>query len=320
MVCCMRAAPLLYTLMATICCNATAEEPFSCDLPDELITDYQPEQPTPMQAHLADVQAVLAVLTRIASAYDHYEGRGTQSCRLSEADIVERLKGATEELRPICARLRALPPDELRRLCLLADAIAWQADWVKDTYRSTHGKDLIYPEHLGLEIVAELSDIILRKLQRSSTSQEHVDALLELLSLFGGVDYLPVPRRLLDCRIAKDYKTAYNFFEEFTAACLLSDDEACIKRLNELAPVLDYLLQGGEADRLRIGALACAYRCAAYKSEKPRLIAEVVGGADDARKATFMKRHAALQPFFEKLPALKDFFYMFSCVRYAEKW
>lgn len=58
-----------------------------------------------MGAHLDDVQAVFAVLSRM------------------DVEHVAHIKAATEELRPICNRLRALPPDELRQLCLLADAI-----------------------------------------------------------------------------------------------------------------------------------------------------------------------------------------------------
>lgn len=173
---------------------------------------------------------------------------------------------------------------------------------MRDTYKSTHGETAIQLYPCGLEIVAELSEGIMNKLSRSSTAQEHVDALLELLSLFGGVDYLAMPRCLLDHRIAKDYKTACNFFVEFTAACVLTDDAACINRLNALVPVPVYLLQGG-GDRHRVGALALA-----YSSEMPRLKLIVEAAAvDSATESTSSKRQAALLPFFRNCPSRNPF-------------
>lgn len=285
----MKAAPVLCALLSTLCWAAPMEDDLTFAW--EIDPFSRPSRSSDMGAHLDDVQTVFVVLSRI------------------DANHVAHIKEATEELRPICTRLRALPPDELQQLCLLADAIEWQTDWVSDTYKSTHGETVIQPCPCGLEIVVELSESIMNTLSRSSTSQEHVDALLELLSLFGGVDYLAMPRCLLDQRIAKDYKTAYNFFVEFVDACSLVDDATCINRLNELSPVLDYLLQGGEADRHRVGALALAY---SYEIPRLKLIVEAEP-VDSSTESTSTKRHAALLPFFEKLPELESFFIMRMC-------
>lgn len=301
---------MLCALAVGVCGNA-AEKTFDFEV-SELRQSAQPLQAaTPMQAHLCDVMEVYGELVRVHAAY-----RACADAPLNEAACAEVVKAATQRLRPLCARLRALPPDELRQLCLLADAIEWQANWVRDTYKSTHAETAIQPYPRGLEIVAELSESIMNKLSRASTSQEHMDALLELLSLFGGVDYLPLPRCLLNHRIAKDYKTAYNFFEEFRAACALTDDAACINRLNELMPVLDYLLQGGEADRIRVGFLAYA-----YSTEMPglKLIIEM-RDVEPATETSAMKRHAALQPFFEKLPELESFFTTVIRMHHVDKW
>ncbi len=292
----MKLAPVLCALLSTLCWAAPTEADLTFEW--EIDPFSRPSRGADMGGHLDDVQTVFVVLSRM------------------DVEHAAHIKAATEELRPICTRLRALPPDELRQLCLLADAIEWQTDWVRDTYKSTHGDIAIQPRPCGLEIVVELSKRILNKLNRSSTSQEHVDALLELLSLFGGMDYLAMPRCLLDHRIAIDYKTAYNFFVEFTAACSLVDDAACINRLNALTPVLDYLLQGGEADRHRVGALALA-----YSSEIPQLKLIVEAEAvNSSTSSPSTKRQVALQPFFEKLPELEAFFCICIRCRCVENW
>lgn len=82
-------------------------------------------------------------------------------------------------------------------------------------------------------------------------------------------------------------------------------DDACIKKLTELASWLDYLLQG-EADRLRVAALASAYQQALAAHKLPRPV-YLTGEVKDMT-ALEIKCKEALEAFFNKLPELKGFF------------
>lgn len=298
----MKTQLMLCALAAGLCGNA-AEPEFEWDASDlKLSQSAESQAATPMEAHLQDVQAVYRELARVHAVYWAQENAPS-----NKAACVDVVKAATESLRPVCARLRALPATELRQLVLLADAIAWQSDWVRYSYMAEHNGDAVLQSSLcGLELVAELSDFIVEALQHPSSSAEEETALRELLTLFGGEAYLPVPRRLLDYRLAKDYKTAYLFFEEFYDACLSADAAACVEKLKELESWLDYLLQGGEADRLRVAALACAYRQAVSAQKLPRPV--YVTGEEKVMTVLEIKRKEALETFFNKLPALKGFF------------
>lgn len=297
----MKAAPVLCALLSTLCWNVSAGVELTFEW-EVSLDSLSPAPSTAMEAHMQDVQAVYRELVRVHPVYKACVGTASY-----KAACVDAVKAATEKIRPVCARLRALPPAELRQIILLADAIAWQSDWLLDSYMAEHNLDAELKSNLcGLELVAELSDFIEETLHDPLTSAEEEAALRELLALFGGEDYLPMPRRLLDHRFAKDYKTAYDFFKEFYAAGLLKADDACIKKLTELASWLDYLLQGGEADRLRVAALASAYQQALAAHKLPRPV-YLTGEVKDMT-ASEIKRKEALEAFFNKLPELKGFF------------
>lgn len=293
---------VLCALIAGLSAPAVTEDDLSYDWNYHPFGQYTPA--TPMEAHLQDVAFVFSGLAALNAYYNENYYSDAAADKPSVEARVAYLKETTEKLRPACERLRALPADELLQLVLLADAIAWQRDWVIDSYKSAHS-DVIIPEHKsGLEILVTLSYTIRRKLSYSSTSQEEVDALLSLLSLFGGVDSLLLPSQLLDQRIAKDYKTAYYFFADFVAATQLTDEEACLRRLAELAPLLDYLLQGGEADCLRVAALADAYAYALRRvhGKAPKHLPLLPAESPES------EREKALNAFFDKLPALRHLF------------
>lgn len=304
---------VLCALIAGLSATAVTEDEPYFDWNYNPFGQYTPA--TPMEAHLQDVELVFSGLAALNAYYNEYYNSDAAADKPSVEARVAYLKETTEKLRPACERLRALPSDELLQLVLLADAIAWQRDWVIDSYKSAHS-DVIIPEHMsGLEILVELSYTIRRKLSYSSTSQEEVDALLSLLSLFGGVDSLLLPSQLLDQRIAKDYKTAYYFFADFLAAAQLTDEDACLRRLAELAPLLDYLLQGGEADRLRVAALADAYAYALRRvhGKAPKHLPLLPAESPES------EREKALNAFFDKLPALRHLFCGIK-MRIVDKW
>ena len=304
---------VLCALIAGLSATAVTEDEPYFDWNYNPFGQYTPA--TPMEAHLQDVAFVFSGLAALNAYYNEYYNSDASADKPSVEERVAYLKETTDKLRPACERLRALPADELLQLVLLADAIAWQRDWVIDSYKSEHS-DVVISEHKsGLENVVELSYTIRRKLSYSSTSQEEVDALLSLLSLFGGVDSLLLPSQLLDQRIAKDYKTAYYFFEDFLAAAQLTDEEACLRRLAELAPLLDYLLQGGEADCLRVAALADAYAYALRRvhGKAPEPLPILPAESPES------EREKSLNAFFDKLPALRHLFCGIK-MRIVDKW
>lgn len=295
---------MLCVLAAGLCANAVEEADFDFAELKKIAHLQQPD--TPMEARLQDVQEVYRVLKRVHAVYKAQVGAPSD-----DAELVAAVKNATQTLRPLCERLRALTPAELRQLVLLADAIEWQSDWVRDSFLAEHTGADVQPRLCGLEMVAELSDFMGDALQYPQLRAEESAALREFLTLFGGANYLPMPRRLLDHRLAKDYKTAYQFFEDFFAACLLEDDEACARKLGELAPLLDYLLQGGEADRLRVAALADAYVGTMMKHRMRHDLPTLVYPLEGTRLSeSEKKRYAAYAPFFEKLPQLNRCFFI----------
>lgn len=306
---------VLCALVAGLTAPAETEAELSFDWKYNPFEQYTPA--TPMEAHLQDVAFVFSGLAALNAYYNEYYNSDASADKPSVEERVAYLKETTDKLRPACERLRALPADELLQLVLLADAIAWQRDWVIDSYKSEHS-DVVISEHKsGLEIVVELSDKFLEELRFAASGNAEEAAMRELLSLFGGEACLSLPRRLLDQRIAKDYKTAYYFFADFVAAAQLTDDEACLRRLAELAPLLDYLLQGGEADCLRVAALADAYAEALsfVHGKDPEQLPSLVVSAESPKS----ERDKALNAFFDKLPALRDLFCGIK-IRIVDKW
>lgn len=183
------------------------------------------------------------------------------------------------------------PATELRELCLLADAIDWQGDWLLDMAEGDSCVALARDaESLTcLERLQKAAQAVARRLERGAEPQLAAE-LRRGLALLGGEQVLQLPAQLLEQRWAKDYKTAYAFFCEFKAA-LAQEDAAA---MSALADYTDYLLQG-EADVLRLNALAAVYArvCRAeYRVRRPRW-------------SISSEMQAAMQPFLQRLPALR---------------
>lgn len=87
------------------------------------------------------------------------------------------------------------------------------------------------------------------------------------------------------------------FFRDFAAAL----EQGNAAALAELQPVLDYLLQGGTADRLRVGAMAEQYA----RVSVLRLLLDREGASGELSLTPDMQ--TALQPLIESLPELRLF-------------
>lgn len=245
------------------------------------------------EAYLQDVLCAYSALERLHAAYEAYDSK-----LVPHAELVDAIRVTTTVLRPICARLEAVSADELKQLVLLADAIIWQSDWVNSMYCAEYELDLPSKEVCGLELLAQLSGLIVEGIQHPLTPQEEKAALLELYSLLKGEAVMTRPAYWLDERLAKDYKTTYYFLKEFTEALTMEDDAAAAELLQELAPTLEYLLQGGESERLRMEYLTKSFTNLLRDSEWQGVMAPVPVEKWNARKVL-------LADMTKRLPALE---------------
>ena len=245
------------------------------------------------EAYLLDVLCAYSALERLHAAYEAYDSK-----LVPHAELVDAIRVTTTVLRPVCDWLSALSADELKQLVLLADAIVWQSDWIGCMYCAEYELDLPSKEVCGLELLAQLSGLIVEGIQHPLTPQEEKAALLELYSLLKGESVMAQPAYWLDERMAKDYKTAYYFLKEFTEALTMEDDAAAAELLQELAPTLEYLLQGGESERLRMEYLTKSFTNLLRDSEWQGVMAPVPVEKWNARKVL-------LADMTKRLPALE---------------
>lgn len=218
----------------------------------------------------------------------------------------EYIRKITQEIRPGIARLRVLPPEQLQQVCLLADAILWQRDWIVVTYCTEINPDIEFEwMDYGFELLDCYTDSIRKRLHSKSTPEAEKAAWHELLQEFGGEAAMELPGKLLQQRWAKDYKTALGFFTEICSAAAEKDEAVCLAKLREQAEVLEYFRQGGEMELLRVNGLVEGFREAlstlttlAKNSPFPRPVLPV--------KRRTAARMAALEPFFTALPELRN--------------
>ena len=268
----------------------------------------------PTQAPTQQVQAAYSTADALQDATEAYHilSRVNPLCSSmkyptlrdeDELPVDEQIRQLTQKLRPHCARLRQLPPEQLLQVCMLADAVLWQSDWIYTGYCTEVLPDIEF-EWLdwGFEELANCASLIKDRLNAPGATDEEKAAWGELLQALGGTASLEIPDRLLNERWAKDYKTALTFYQEFCTAAAVKDEATCLKMLNEQAEVLAYFRQGGNIELLRVNALVAAFEEALDtmkdKSPFPRPIL--------SEKYCTPARMQALEPFFTALPALKS--------------
>ena len=267
----------------------------------------------PTQAPTQQVQAAYSTADALQDATEAYHilSRVNPLCSSmkyptlrdeDELPVDEQIRQLTQKLRPHCARLRQLPPEQLLQVCMLADAVLWQSDWIYTGYCTEVLPDIEF-EWLdwGFEELANCASLIKDRLNAPGATNEEKAAWRELLQELGGAASLEIPGRLLNERWAKDYKTALTFYQEFCTAAAEKDETTCLKKLGEQAKVLEYFRRGGETELLRVNALVAAFEEAldTMRDESPfsRPILP--------KKHRTPARMQALEPFFSSVPALK---------------
>lgn len=220
-------------------------------------------------------------------------------CQFYDEETVspEMIQKVTAEIRPACARLAQLSPEKLKELCLLADGIVWQKNWIYSVYLGENGVLMEAPFEYGFELLSLVAEDVKARLASDTASTAEKEAWKDLLSVLGGEAVLQIPQQWIHDRLATDYKTALTFFKELYAAALVQDEAQSLKQIQEQEAVLAYLTQGGEADCIRLNYLAAAFVNAVTKlnaKAEPQTIS--------------LARKIALQRFCEKLPNLKGLF------------
>ena len=287
----MKTLPLLLLCLGLFPCSA--------DMPAQAPTRQEQAAYTTADA-LQDATAAFHVLSRVNTLCSSMDYPGLRD--EDELPVPEQIRQITQKVRPYCARLRQLPPEQLKQVCMLTDAILWQSDWIVRNYCSEVVPDIEF-EWLdwGFEELATCAYLIQRRLDSRTATGEEKAAWHELLQELGGEKSLDIPGKLLNERWAKDYKTALNFYKEFCAAATEKNEAACLNKLDEQAEVLEYFRQGGELELLRVNALVAAFEEALDtmrdKSPFPRPIL--------TKKRRTPARMQALEPFFSSVPALK---------------
>ena len=288
----MKTLPLLLLCLGLFPCSA--------DTPAQAPTRQMQEAYTTADA-LRDTTAAYHILSRVNSLISNITYPALRD--EDELPTHEQIRQLTQKLRPHCARLRQLPPEQLLQVCMLADAVLWQSDWIYTGYCTEVLPDIQF-EWLdwGFEELANCASLIKDRLNDPGATDEEKAAWRELLQELGGTASLEIPDRLLNERWAKDYKTALSFYQEFCTAAAEKDEATCLKKLGEQAKVLAYFRQSGDVELLRVNALVAAFEKALDTmkdaSPFPRPILP--------RKHRTPARMQALEPFFTALPALKS--------------
>jgi hypothetical protein len=233
-------------------------------------------------------------LDDVLSLYRLYFAGKSINIHLYEGEnLPHGLQLLTKSIHPKCEKLRQLSSEQLRQVCMLADAILWQSAWIEDELMVEHGIDTDLDEmdiiH-GFEKLAVEAEW-LRCIEKSPEREA-------LLREFGGEATLDLPARLLQERWAKDYKTALTFYKEFCAAACEADETTALSKLREQAEVLAYFQKGGELEMIRVNSLAHTYI--------NFMLYDVGGLPSPARNLLTPARMQALEPFFTAIPALKS--------------
>ncbi len=229
-----------------------------------------------------------------------------------EQEDINIFRESAEKIRPIVERLQQQPVENVKRACLLADAILYQEEWMPCVYLGEFGYDFEAPGDTGLRSVSNLFENVLHYLQpNSGISPTTRERLGVFASACGGEQAMKaVISWEADARSEQDnereYLEALCFFKDFCAAVSTENEEQCLLRLAVLSEKLQQLSGGKNAELLRLNYLVPTFRSALIElwsdmCQPPKPYPNPVLPQALRTEA----RMQALQPFFEQLPNLR---------------
>lgn len=287
-------ATFLLALTPLLPVTAADSEP-ACDVANEAVTE---------EALLADVLTVYEALPVCP--------RPEYLIESQEQENINIFRDSAEKIRPIVARLQQLPVENVKRACLLADAILYQEKWMLCAYLGEFGYDFEAPEDTGLCVVSDLFEKVLLYQQPDSAISSATRETLEtfVAACGGGQAMNAVISWEADARSEQDnereYLAALAFFKAFCAAVSTENEEQCLLMLANRSRQLQQLSGGKNAELLRLNYLVPTFRSALIElwsdmCRPPKPYPNPVL-PQALRTETRMQ---ALQPFFEQLPNLR---------------
>ena len=227
-----------------------------------------------------------------------------------EEELLAMARAGIAAIRPCCEMLRTMPPERVKELMLLADAVLWQSQWLSNVYMGEFGVECEYPFDVGLLELSHSTKIVKEVLKgEKEVSPEVASLLRELVEQVGGEQVLDYPATWYDEQLAEDYKTALQFYKDFCAAATAETEAQAIALLKEQEEVMAYFVAKGEGEIWRVNKLAFFFhatlldlqwehKCAPYSASYSEPILP-----QEYRTAPRLK---ALQPFIETFPALRE--------------
>lgn len=188
--------------------------------------------------------------------------------------------GMVDSVESEIRRLRSLPPEQLKELCLQVDAYMCSLGGMRSAFLAEMGH-AVRAGKWGLELLAEAA-------QRQNLTEEQV----ELLHRLGENAVRTLPARLLTERLPADDKAALRFFKEFCKAVSARTDAEFFRLLPPLPseiPHLDLL------SRKWFAMLDTQQNEPAYPYPLPMLPDELQS----------KERMQALRPYFQAAPILQ---------------
>lgn len=226
-----------------------------------------------------------------------------------DAESIAIIRKSLDSIRPCCEMLRTLPPEQVKELILLADAVLWQSQWLSGFYLGEFGIECEAPFDVGLWDLSHSAELLQQVLSGKKKVSPEVESLLrELVQLVGGEQVLDYPAAWCDEQLGEDYKTALQFYRDFCAAASAEDEQQALTMLKEQEEVLAYFAAKGEGEIWRVNMLAITFHAALIElrdhneAPYPSPILPV-----DLRTPARLK---ALQPFTDTFPALKNLLFM----------
>lgn len=287
-------ATFLLALTPLLPVTAADSEP-ACAVANEAVTE---------EALLADVLTVYEALPVCH--------RPEYLIEYQEQEDINIFRESAEKIRPIVARLQHLPVENVKRACLLADAILYQEKWMLGAYLGEFGYDFEAPEDTGLCVVSDLFEKVLLYQQPDSAISSATRETLEtfVAACGGGQAMNAVISWEADARSEqeneREYRAALAFFKAFCAAVSTENEEQSLLMLANRSQQLQQLSGGKNAELLRLNYLVPTFRSALIElwsdmCQPPKPYPNPVL-PQALRTETRMQ---ALQPFFEQLPNLR---------------
>lgn len=225
-----------------------------------------------------------------------------------DEELLAMARADIAAIRPCCEMLRTMPPERVKELMLLADAVLWQSQWLSNVYMGEFGIECEYPFDVGLLELSHSVKIVKEVLKgEKEVSPEVASLLRELVEQVGGEQVLDYPEAWYDEQLAEDYKTALQFYKDFCAAASTEDEAQAVAKLKELEQLIGYFAAKGEGEIWRVNKLAYFFH-ATLTSLREYELSPYPEPVLQAKLRT-PARMKALQMFTNAFPALKELLY-----------